>query len=530
MSTISAAHLHVRTTAGEVKGMRDALTGVRTWRGVPFGAPTGAHDRFRAPQPARAWSGVLETTRYRQPALQTSFGWKDAVIGTEDCLHLDIVRPDHDEVLPVVVYFHGGTFVTGSSHEKVLQGHYLAKETDIVYVSVNFRLGVLGYLDMRSIGQDCVANPALLDQILALQWVQQNIAAFGGDPQRVTIMGESAGAAAVVQLMCAPAARRLFHAAVAQSAPAAAVHSQAQAAMWSRALVDGMGLTRLSTLDDLRAAHADELVRVGQSMLFTGKALLQLNLSFMPTVDGTTLPAHPIDTFRAGKQAQVPLLIGTNADETSFAKALYQRTKARQRAARRILEAFDAQRATDVMRVYRDVAKRADFAEFLADAVFWGPSVTLAGAHAKTTPTWMYRFAYASPTMKKLGLGAMHTTDLMAVFGDPYATRTSKIDRFGSKEAFEAVSALMQEHWGKFFHTGRPGKKWLQYTLGDDASPARATAILSEHPGIVFDPKSHQRRAWESFDMRQWRAPQDEVIDSVTEFFNDEARGATQSD
>ena len=143
--------------------------------------------------------------------MQGTYGWNDRVKGTEDCLVLDIVRPDTDDELPVVVYMHGGTFLTGSSHEKVLQGHRFAKATDIVYVSINFRLGVLGYLDLRSLGADCVANPGTMDQILALQWVRENIAGFGGDPERVTIMGESAGAASVTTLMSSPPARGLFH-------------------------------------------------------------------------------------------------------------------------------------------------------------------------------------------------------------------------------------------------------------------------------------------------------------------------------
>ncbi|MCQ4609428.1 carboxylesterase/lipase family protein [Corynebacterium sp. CCUG 61414] len=498
-------HLQVQTTSGIVAGTIDPQTGVRTWRGVPYGADMGGENRFRAPQPAPSWSGVRTTTNYRPPAMQTNFGWKDTVIGTEDCLHADIVRPDTDDVLPVVIYFHGGSFVSGSSHEKVLQGHFLANATDIVYVSLNFRLGVLGYLDLRSIGEDCAANPAILDQILALQWVHENIAAFGGDPNNVTIMGESAGAASVIHMMCAPAARGLFHRAIAQSTPLSSVHTKAQAAMWTSTLLDGMGLSRLSTLEHLREVPAEELVRVGQSMLFTGRELRELNLSFMPTVDGTTLPAHPLDMFRAGQQASVPLIIGTNADEASFAKALYQRTKARQRAARRLLEAYDAKNATAVIQAYSDVSQRTDFAEFLADAVFWGPSVIAAGEHRKVAPTWMYRFEYASATMRRLGLGAMHTADLMAVFGDREGTRSSKIDRFGSTVAFEAVVEVMQRNWGSFFHTGEPGPNWPRYDFRGDDHPGRATAIINEHPSIVYDPKRHKRRAWEAFDMRSWQ-------------------------
>lgn len=505
--------LEVPTSAGVIRGFIHPRTGVRTWRGVPYGGPTGGENRFRAPQMVTPWEGVRETTRFAPPALQGSFGWKDHVVGTEDCLTLDIVRSDTDEELPVVVYFHGGTFVTGASHEKVLRGHLLAKATNVVYVSVNFRLGVLGYLDFRSVGSDCEANPAIHDQILSLAWVRDNIANFGGNPERVTIMGESAGGAAVLHLMCAPAARGMFHAAVAQSPPAASVHSRRQAEMWVHELIDGMGMSRLSTLEDLRKADAADLVRTGQSMLFNGKELVQFNTAFMPTVDGVTLKAHPIDVFDMGKQAAVPLIIGTNADEASFAKTMYQTIKQRQRAARRALSVYDPDNATHVMRVYGDVVGRRDFAELIADAVFWAPSVLVATAHRQVADTWMYRFDYASEAMRRIGLGAVHTSDLAPVFGDPHATRASKIDRFAPVEDFQAVSRMMQYHWGEFFHHGRPGEEWPEYGFRDEDVPGRATAIFDREFSVLFDPKARQRRAWEGFDMREWGIGRAELVE-----------------
>lgn len=509
----------VRTTSGAVRGVVDPTTGARTWRGVPFGDSTAGAQRFRASHPAPEWEGVRDAAMYAPPAMQTTFSFKDTVIGSEDCLTLDIVRPDTDDVLPVVVYFHGGTFITGSSHEKVLQGHFLAEATNVVYVSVNFRLGVLGYLDMRSVGEDCVANPAIYDQVLALRWVHANIAAFGGDPGSVTLMGESAGGAAVIHLMCAPAARGLFHRAVAQSPPSASVHSRVQAAMWVRRLIDGLGMPRTTTLTDLRDVDAHELVRVSRSMMLTGKEVVQFNTAFMPTVDQSMLPAHPIDMFEAGEEAAVPLIIGTNSDEASFAKAMYQTTKSRQRAARRALEAFDADNAHLVMEAYGYAGGRADFADLIADAVFWAPSVMLATAHRRQAPTWMYRFNYASAAMRMLGLGAMHSADLVAVFGDPFATRMSRLDRFGSRESFAEVSRSMQEHWGSFFHTGRPGEAWPIYGFRRDDVPGRATAVFGSERTVEYDPKSAQRLAWEGFDMREWGNNRADLMESLAEFF-----------
>lgn len=511
----AAEHPVADTTAGKVRGVVDARSGMRTWRGVPFGASTAHTGRFRAPQPAQRWQGLYDASRFAPPAMQGTFGWRDAVIGTEDCLTLDIVRPDTDEELPVVVYFHGGTFVTGASNEKVLQGHLLADATQVVYVSVNFRLGVLGYLDFRSLGHDCVATPALLDQILALEWVRANIANFGGDPNRVTIMGESAGGAAVVHLMCSPSARGLFHGAVAQSPPPASVHSRLQAAMWVRELVNRMGLPRTTTLADLRETRAEELVRAGHSMLLNTKELVQLNTSFMPTVDGETLTAHPIDTFEAGEQAAVPLIVGTNSDEASFAKAIYQTTKSRQRAARRALEAFDPENAQSVLHAYDYAGERGDYADLIADAVFWAPTVILATAHRRKASTWMYRFDHASAAMRMLGLGAMHTADLGAVFGEPNATKASRWDVFGGSEAFAEVSRVMQHHWGQFFHTGAPGEEWPVYGFRADDRPGRATAVFDAGMRVEWDPKASQRRVWEGFDMREWGIHRQDLMDSA---------------
>ena len=250
--------------------------GVRSWRGIPFGRIPAGHGRWRAPQPYPTWDEVYAADTYQPPAAQPGYSknnLQDWTIGTEDCLFLDIVRPDHDDTVPVVVYFHGGSFIKGASHQEILRGHQFVVDRNVVYVAINFRLGVLGYLDVTSldstlgatieadaagsgnhteehptndnptVDNPTVANPALHDQILALRWVRDNIAQFGGDANNVTIMGESAGAAAVLALMASPPAWGLFHKAIAQSAPAATFHHPDQAAFWAHRLADHMGIT-----------------------------------------------------------------------------------------------------------------------------------------------------------------------------------------------------------------------------------------------------------------------------------------------
>ena len=243
--------VRVETTGGVVRGFR--MDGVRTWRGIPFGSA----ERWKAPRPVR-WQGEWSAEEYGNVAPQTSYNWKDEVIGDEDCLNLDIVRPDTDATLPVVVFLHGGGFFAGASHTAVLRGHNFAKELDVVYVALNFRLGALGYVDMSSLdvpdAAGCEPNSATRDQLLALEWVRKNIAGFGGDPDNVVLMGESAGGTSAAALMTIPAARGLFHRVILQSAPVMSVHTNAQSNLWARKLTQYSGLVpRTTSIAELRA-------------------------------------------------------------------------------------------------------------------------------------------------------------------------------------------------------------------------------------------------------------------------------------
>ncbi|NLZ58251.1 MAG: carboxylesterase/lipase family protein, partial [Corynebacterium sp.] len=174
---VLAEDLVVPTHSGFVKGVRGP--GLMTWRGIPYGKNTGGKYRFRAPRPMKKWQGVRDCSTFGEVAPQPTYSWTDKIRGSEDCLNLDIVRPDTEEPLPVVVYLHGGSYIMGASSEKALRGYNLVKDMNVVYVAINFRLGALGYLDLRSVGEDCVANPALHDQLLALKWIRQNIEYFG---------------------------------------------------------------------------------------------------------------------------------------------------------------------------------------------------------------------------------------------------------------------------------------------------------------------------------------------------------------
>lgn len=477
---------------GALRGL--VTEGVRTWRGVPYGVA----DRWKAPRPVE-WEGVWPADEYGNVAPQTTYTLKDEVVGDEDCLNLDVVRPDTEETLPVVVYLHGGGFFAGASHTAVLRGFSFAKRVNAVYVAVNFRLGVFGYLDMSSLGvegaEDYEPNPALRDQMLALRWVKKNIAAFGGDPDRVTLMGESAGGSAIAALMATPSANGLFHRAILQSAPVLTVHGREQSRIWSKKLVQYAGFTpRTVKVRDLESMAAGDLVRAGQQMLWRGRGLWELNSCFSNAVDGDLLPEHPLTAFENVHQHRVPMLIGTNDDELSAAQVLFFSKGKRAKAVRKMLSAHDPELAEKVEAAYGDVGSRQAFAQLMADAVFWAQSVRLADLHARAgLDVWMYRFDYAPALLRRLGVGAMHSMELSAVFGDAHASKARVL--LGAE--MEQVTEEMQEAWAGFIWGDSPG--WEKYT-----EDSRATRIIERSSHTENDPRREHRLAWESFRMQGW--------------------------
>src|SRR5918997_4840517 len=309
---MSDTSLDVRIRDGVVRGRR--LGDLLTWRGIPYAAPPVGPLRFRAPQPGQPWEGVRDATRLGAPAPQAS----RFIRGREDCLTLNVVAPARrGNRRPVMVFIHGGAWTSGSSAVPLYRGDHLVRRGDIVYVSINYRLGSLGFLDFRCFSTSSIefeANLGMRDQIAALEWVRDNIAEFGGDPDNVTIFGESAGGGAVTTLMCIPSARGLFHRAVAQSPAAASVHLPERAKQWAEEFVEilGGGDDPAQALHDAPVA---KLVAATQRLTLGGVDTHPGMRATTPVVDGDLLPADPLDVFAAGGAAPVPLIVGTNAHE-----------------------------------------------------------------------------------------------------------------------------------------------------------------------------------------------------------------------
>ncbi|WP_164545234.1 carboxylesterase/lipase family protein [Antribacter gilvus] len=478
----------VRTTdTGEVQGLAEA--GTLQWRGIPYAAPPVGDLRLRAPQPAEPWTGVRDATRFGAAAPQPPGDSLTGVPATwrqgEDCLTLTVVASEGpaEHPRPVIVYLHGGAFLVGSGGSHLYRGEGLVRATDVVYVSVNYRLGALGWLDLSAYGtaeRPVDTNVGLRDQIAALQWVQRNIAAFGGDPAEVTVMGESAGASSALAILASPLAGGLVRRAIVQSGFSDA-RPREQAARAAEGFVDELG-GPAALFDAEPAAFVaamDRLIAAGGG-----------NLPVGPTLDDDALPVDPVAALRDGAAADVPLLIGTNRDEGRFFQKQASIFPTSAESLDRLLGTGPA--ADGVRAAYRGYRSRRTVAARMGgDAVFWASSVAAAAAQSAHAPTWMYRFDFAPTALRLAGLGATHGMELAYVFGRVDSPGMRKALSLGGARAAAGLEARMQAVWGTFARHGTAG--WERYDAG-----LRLTRVLDATDRTVADPDAARRLAWEA--------------------------------
>ena len=435
-----AAASVVETAAGPVRGVTH--DGVQSWRGVPYAAPPVGDLRWSAPQPVEPWTDVLDGSDYgpvclHGPTTNMSIALMEVGRSSEDCLTLNVHRPadaDPDDPLPVMVWIHGGGFVFGSGSEAVYNSPELVRR-GIVLVTLNYRLGRLGFLAHPELQDDAsrVGNYGLLDQVAALEWVQQNIASFGGDPGNVTVFGESAGGMSVNALMTMPSADGLFERAISQSG-----FGREPGVPWEAATPrrHGSPSNRSQASDpsasELRALDAAQVMAVPPSTVPTGQ---------IPFVD-EVVPASVVDAFGAGTEADVPYLAGTTDLEVAADFDISDMTAAR--AARSLLVDQSRPVAVEAYGSEQELELHAT-----SDALFTEPARHLAQEHAPEAPTYLYRFTVAPDTVLAAGGGAPHTAELAFVFDD--------VRRQGTPVAnAEALADQVADLWVDFATDGEP--------------------------------------------------------------------------
>ncbi|OBK36130.1 carboxylesterase [Mycobacterium sp. 1245111.1] len=494
--------VRVTTAAGTVEGFtRD---GVHRWRSIPYARPPVGARRFRAPEPAQPWRGVRYCHGFTKCAPQEH---RYAVLGVgkfqpmgEDCLSLNVIAPEvpSAEPLPVMVFIHGGGYIMGSSATPIYDGVALAKR-GCVYVSVNYRLGALGCLDLSSLSTaDATidSNLFLRDLILALRWVHDNIAAFGGDPANVTVFGESAGAHAVGVLLAAPEAEGLFAQAISESPASGMTRSTDVAAEFAARFASILGAPKHDAIDALMKASPAELVAAQNRLINDGVRDMLGAFPIGPVFGDDTLPLDPVDAMQQGKAHRVPLIVGTNADEGRLFTRFLQLLPTNESMIEALLAEVEPAERARITDAYPDYPERSACIQLGGDFAFGSAAWAMAEAHGRHAPTYLYRYDYAPKLLRWSGLGATHATELLAVFGT-YRTRfgallTAPADRRSAMR----VTREVQRRWRSFSRTGNPGDDWPAYTDTD-----RAVMVFDRRSHLEFDPHPERRRAWEGFSL-----------------------------
>lgn len=451
-SAASSVEFVTETASGPVRGV-EAAKGVTAYLGIPYAAPPVGENRWRAPQPVQAWTSLRDATRYGADCLQAPFPPDAAPIRTvpaEDCLFVNVWKPSTAKAgarLPVMVWVHGGGFVNGGSSPAVYSGENFARD-GVVLVSLNYRLGRFGFFAHPGLAAEGFGgNFGYLDQIAALKWVQSNVANFGGDPENVTVFGESAGGMSMHMLLQAPEARGLFHKVIIES---------------------GAGRERsLPTPPVAVAAKAGELFAPGlDAAALRGLAAEKVtgDLSMMtmgqptysgPMIDARTIFGSPVEGIAGGLYARVPIMVGANsADGLPFGT---DKDK--------IWASYGGQ-ADQARKLYDPTGQGAPLHVAVmtsADRTFIEPARAVArGLASRGQPAWLYRFAYAHPEFRVAMGGAPHASEIPYVF-DTLAART----QWKVVPGEQAVATATHKLWIDFARNGTPGVNWPAATADD---------------------------------------------------------------
>jgi para-nitrobenzyl esterase len=480
----------VTVAGGQVEGVQRG--GVFAWLGLPYAEPPVGPRRFRAPEPVVPWTGVSSAARFGPAAHQSGpLGGAARRLGTgagEDCLYLNVYAPRASRTdgrpRPVLVWIHGGAFRNGSG--ALYDGGPLAEQGDLVVVTLNYRMGVFGFVNFpAALDVDLPSNLGLRDQIAALQWVRDHIAGFGGDPEQVTIAGESAGSISAALLSGAPATAGLFRAVVMQSGSFSLIHGPVTSQEVARAYARELGLGPRDG-GRLWQLPAEELLRAQQQV----DRQLPGTLPAAPWFDGEVVAGSLAEAQHA-VHPEVALLAGHNRDEVT----LFQRTRGdiMPTTRRALVNRLRADLGWDAAQAVLDAypGTRAGTAALGTDLNFALPTLHFAERHAEAGGrTWFYRFDAAVPV-----LGATHAAELPYLWS--WSGGAAFLLRGRLTPERRALAARMRRRWLAFVRDGDPGADWPAFHL-----PERQTLVLDPAGDrVVADPSGQRRRVWAGRDV-----------------------------
>ncbi len=505
------------TRSGPVQGTALALDErhqrpVTRFLGIPFGAPISGPARFAAPRPEVPWSEIRDATSYRAFCPQSVsmigalLGARN-VPGADECLNLNVWTPGTDDAArPVMVWIHGGAYVTGAGSIPWYDGHRFAANHDVVVVTINYRLGALGFLDVSAIVPDAddlaAPNAGLLDQIAALEWVRDCIASFGGDPANVTVFGESAGAFSIATLLGVPSARGLLRRAILQSGATAHISGPERASQMARAFLDELGVdpTRdgIASLGD---RGIDEIIAASEAAAVTTK--VPDGLPWQPSTGTPSLPQHPHDVIRSGAWEGIDVLLGTTRDEMRLFTAFDPTLRAidadgiRQRLAGSVGPAAAEAIADAYLADHPERSAADTWSEISTDEVFRVPAHRLATAlhEGGANNLWAYEFVWPTPVFGGV-LGSCHALEIPFVFDNLHQPGVTMFT--GDDPERQLIADLLHPAWASFARHGDPNvdaspkaPEWLSWDPDE-----RHTLLLSATPELVSDPRGEALRRW----------------------------------
>jgi para-nitrobenzyl esterase len=497
----------VTLSLGQLEGTRQE--GLAIFKGVPFAAPPVGERRWRPPQPVEPWQGVLHVGQFGMAAPQNPMfdgpGLEDEPEPqSEDCLYLNIWSPGLDNRRrPVMVWIHGGAFSIGSGSSPMYEGSVLARRNDVVVVTVNYRLNLLGFLNLKEATGGRIpatGNEGLLDQVAALKWVQEHIAAFGGDPDNVTIMGESAGSMSIACLLTMPVSKGLYHKAILESGVGNTTIPLDEAAEVGRLFLEVTGISS----DDVDALHALTVEQLLAAEIDLRKRMaspwepMRITVT-APVTDGEVMVQMPTQAIAQGVAKDIPMIIGSNLEEWKlFVMGEPHKEKIdRAQIVERLGHVIPSRYVEEIVeRYYQARSQRGDDTSPLeilsainTDVMFRIPALQMVEAQQKHNPAvFNYLFTYKSPVFGGV-LGACHALEMGFVF----ATHDDKF--CGAGPEADKLSETFQDAWTSFARTGNPSCA----ALGDWAvyGDGRMTMILDTQCRLEPAPYEEERQAWD---------------------------------
>ncbi len=519
MASAATSQTIVETAAGKIRG--STINGISAFKGVPYGASTAGKNRFMPPAKPEPWNGVRDALRYGHSAPQTIPGAPSifapmdflasandppGIAEGEDCLVLKVWTPGvkDSRKRPVMVWCHGGAFTSGSGSAPLYDGGNLARRGDVVVVTLNHRLGALGYTYLRHAGGDTFAasgNVGMLDIVAALEWVRDNIAEFGGDPGRVLIFGESGGGQKVSTLLAMPPAKGLFHRAVIESGPGVRMNSLEHAVKVADMFLGELGV-KPDRIPEIQTLPLERIMAAqGAVNRMLGPFIPGMIQGFSPVVDGVSLLQHPFDPAAPEVSADVPLLIGFNRTElTLFAAGDPNLFSLDEAGLQKRVKSLLGDNADGVLRAFRsDYPHENPSGLYFLIATAY-PTVAYTAkigerrAALRKAPTYVYEFTWETPILGGR-LKSPHTIEIPFVFdnvGDPLVQKLT-----GSGSDIFPLAERVSGAWTAFAANGTPDSKgfphWPAYSAAD-----RNVMIINTESNVVKDPQPQARVAIES--------------------------------